>query len=189
MQDSYISTRKDLGIALEGSERTTMTALGGFLGEAIRAFDYTRIGELLRFGVTGLLCLIVNLLGVTLLTELAGVHYLSSLTISSTTSATVGFAINRWWTFRVRGTSIPPEYLRYLISAGTQIVISVWSCEYLVNHLGVPYLTAVVVVSGLLAPLSFLAHRTWSFGLAWLAKSPSNSMWSGDQGARAEKEA
>jgi putative flippase GtrA len=134
--------------------------------------DANRARELLRFGITGLLCLLVNLGGMTLLTELVGLHYLTSLAFSSATSATVGFVINRWWTFRIHGTSIAPEYLRYVITSGAQVIAGLWSCAWLVDGLHMPYVPAVLIVSGLLAPLSYLAHRAWSFGLAWLRQRP-----------------
>lgn len=139
----------------------------------LQAFDRARFLELLRFGTTGVLCLLVNLGGVTLLTELTGLHYLSSLAISSSTSATVGFAMNRWWTFRIHGTSVAPEYLRYVVIAGTQVIAGMWSCARVVEDLHVPYVTATILVSGLLAPFSYLLHRAWSFGLAWLRERPS----------------
>jgi putative flippase GtrA len=135
-------------------------------------FDRDRLRELTRFCLAGLLCALLNFVGVMLLTELAGWHYLTSLAISSVAVATVGFVINRWWTFRVRGTRVEPEYLRYLVVAGVQIVASVWLCAWLVDDLRVPYPAAVIGVSAILAPLSYLLHRAWSFGLSWLDKKP-----------------
>jgi putative flippase GtrA len=82
---------------------------------------------LLRFCVTGLLYALLNFAGAMLLTELIGLHYLTSLAVSSVSVATAGFIINRWWTS----------------TCGAQ---------------------------PLLAPLSYLLHRAWSFGLIWLEK-------------------
>jgi putative flippase GtrA len=136
------------------------------------ALDRDRFRELIRFCFSGLLCALLNLIGVMLLTELAGLHYLTSLAISSAAAATVGFILNRWWTFRVRGTAVEPEYLRYLVVAGAQIIVSLWFCAWLVDDLRVPYLPALIGVAAFLAPLSYVLHRAWSFGLIWLGRKP-----------------
>jgi len=129
--------------------------------------------ELARFALTGILCLLINVGGMTLLTELVRLHYLTSLALSSATSATIGFVVNRWWTFRVQGTAVAPEYLRYVVTAAAQVMAGLWSCAWLVDGLHIPYVAAVLLVSAALAPLSYLVHRAWSFGLHWLQERPS----------------
>jgi putative flippase GtrA len=124
--------------------------------------------ELVRFGVTGFFCLALNTGGVMLLTELIGLHYLLSLALSSMVVMTVGFLINKFWTFRVTETAAPPEFVRYIATNCTAMLVSLWLCSWLVEDLHVPYSGSVAIAGILCAPLTYLTHRAWTFGLTLL---------------------
>jgi putative flippase GtrA len=131
-------------------------------------FTWDRFLELLRFGVTGFFCLALNAGGVMLLTEVLGVHYLLSLAFSSTVVMTVGFLINKFWTFRVNGTAAPPEFIRYVMTNCAAMLVSLWLCSRLVEDMHVLYSWSVVIAGVVCAPVTYLTHRAWTFGLAVL---------------------
>lgn len=127
-----------------------------------------QLRELIRFGATGFFCLALNTSGVMLLTEIAGLHYLASLTLSSLIVMTVGYLINKYWTFRVDGTAVPPEFVRYVTTNCAAMLVSLWVCSSLVEDLHVPYSWSVVFAGIACAPLTYLTHRAWTFGLSIL---------------------
>jgi putative flippase GtrA len=131
-------------------------------------FTWDRLLELLRFGATGFFCLALNTGGVMLLTEIAGLHYLFSFAISSIVVMTVGFLINKFWTFRVDDTAAPPEFVRYVITNCAAMLVSLWLCSWLVGDMHIRYSLSVVIAGIICAPLTYLTHRAWTFGLALL---------------------
>ena len=127
-----------------------------------------RVFELARYGLTGALGASLNIGVVLLLTHYGKVHYLLSLIISSILVTVVGFFLNRSWTFRKSGRAQSSEFLRYVVITATQVVVGVVVCAALVELLGIHYLLAVACVAALSAPVIYLLHRGWSFGLSWL---------------------
>src|SRR5690606_22321271 len=107
--------------------------------------SWERLYELARFGATGFFCLGLNTGGVLVLTEILGLHYLVSLVVSSSVVMTVGFLINKFWTFRVKGTAAPPEFVRYIVTNCTAMLISLGLCSWLVEDMHVAYSWSVVV--------------------------------------------
>jgi putative flippase GtrA len=127
-----------------------------------------RVGEFARYAATGLFGVTVNAGGVALLTESLHLHYLVSLAAVSAFVTLAGFALNKYWTFRRRNTQVVPELARYVTTTALNIVIGIVCCAALVEVWDVPYVWAVALVGVGFAPLTYLAHRGWSFGLPWL---------------------
>jgi putative flippase GtrA len=131
----------------------------------LRMFTWERFQELFRFGATGFFCLALNTGGVMFLTERLGLYYLVSLVVSSSVVMTVGFLINKFWTFRVSNTAAPPEFARYILTNCAAMLLSVCLCSWLVADMHIPYSWAVVTAGIVCAPLTYLTHRAWTFGL------------------------
>jgi putative flippase GtrA len=127
-----------------------------------------RFRELARYVMTGGLCVLLNVFFVMVLTEYVGLHYLVSLALCSVIVTVVGFALNRSWTFRKRGTGVLPEFFRYAFATAVNIVIGLWACALLVEQLRVPYLFSIAIVGVVFAPMTYIVHRAWTFGLSWL---------------------
>lgn len=130
-----------------------------------------RIDEIVRYVVTGGLCVLLNVIIAMVLTEYLGLHYLLSLALCSIIVTVVGFVLNKSWTFRKHGTAALPEFLRYSLVTGMNIVIGMCVCAVLVEALHVPYLYAIAIVGVVFAPLTYLLHRAWTFGLSWVTRS------------------
>jgi putative flippase GtrA len=130
-----------------------------------------RVGELLRYGVTGALCVALKVAFVVLLTEYLGIHYLVSAVICSTAVAVVGFLLNKSWTFHRRGTAITPEFLRYTLTTLISMAVGLATCAWLVQNMRVPYFLALALVAVAFAPLTYVLHRGWAFRMAWRYES------------------
>ncbi len=129
--------------------------------------DHRRIGgEFTRFCLTGLLAVVLNNLIIVGLTEILEIHYLWSIIICFFLTTLVGFILNRRWSFRVASRTRQRELRRYaavtLIGIGTALG-GTWGFV----QLGVPYYIATLGIAAVLAPINFLLHRVWSFGLRW----------------------
>lgn len=127
-----------------------------------------RFGELARYAVTGVLCASLNVIIAMFLTEYVGLHYLVSLALCSAIVIVVGFFLNRSWTFRMRGTAMVAEFFRYAVATGVNVVIGLCACAFLVEELHIPYSFSIAIVAVAFAPMTYVVHRAWTFGLSWL---------------------
>jgi putative flippase GtrA len=127
-----------------------------------------RLGELARFGSTGAFCAALNVVVAVLLTQYAGLHYLVGQAIGAGAVIVAGFFLNRSWTFRKRGSAAVLEFLRYGLVTVANVIIGLLSCAFLVEEVGIPYAYAIAIVAIVFAPINYLVHRVWSFGLSWL---------------------
>ncbi|MEJ0038791.1 MAG: GtrA family protein [Gammaproteobacteria bacterium] len=127
-----------------------------------------RFNELARFAVTGAVCASLNVLISILLTEYLGLHYLVSLTICSCAVIVTGFFLNRSWTFRKSGPEIVAEFGRYSLATSVNMVVGICACALLVEELHLPYAYAIAIVAIAFAPMTYVVHRVWTFGLSWI---------------------
>lgn len=128
------------------------------------------IREFGRYAATGILSVALNTLIIVVLTELAGFHYLVSTAICFVTVMLTSFTLNRFWTFRKMTGSVSIDLGRYATVAILNLLLSVGLSYLLVEHLGVRYEFAAAALSLIVAPVSFLVHRRWSFALRWPAR-------------------
>ncbi len=131
------------------------------------------LGELFRFAVTGAVCVGLNVLIVTVLTEYAHFHYLVSLTVCFFTVTFLGFVANRIWTFGKRDGRRAEDFGRYVVVTLVNLLVGLSLCGLMVERLAIPYAVAVVLISIAFVPISFVLHRRWSFGLRWVDGSTS----------------
>jgi len=127
-----------------------------------------RLGEMIRYLATGALGASLNVAVAVFLTERVGFNYLISLTICSAMVIVVGFFLNRNWTFRRRGTTVVPEFLRYALVTGINVPIGLVACAFLVEVAKIRYTYSIMIVAALFAPLTYIVHRAWTFGLSWI---------------------
>lgn len=122
-------------------------------------------GELVRYGLTGALCVVLNVVIVTVLTEYAHLHYLLSFAVCFVTVTLIGFALNRWWTFRKLGGAPAQDLRRYVLVTLANMAVGIPLCGLMVDVGGLPYWLAIVLISLAFVPLTFLLQRNWSFQL------------------------
>lgn len=121
-------------------------------------------GELARFCIVGLLSVALNNLIIVALTELLGFHYLTSIFLCFLLATLMGFVLNRSWSFRKRSAVRHVEVARYFTVTILGLFLGLFASWYFTGY-GIPYYVTMIVVGILMAPLNFLAHRLWSFGL------------------------
>lgn len=97
-------------------------------------------------------------------TEIAGLHYLQSILLTTLLTTFVGFALNRQWTFRKGGRMEWRELGRYLAGVMWSLGL-IMALTWGLVRLGLPYYLACLMLAALMAPINFILHRQWSFGL------------------------
>lgn len=124
----------------------------------------TRLRGIIRFSVVGGASALANTIIIVLLTELLSINYLVSYLICFLCVTAFGFALNRSWSFEVDGQARGREVGRYLLVAIGSAAIAMAASRIMVAF-GMPYQLAVLLSAGLMAPLNFISHRYFSFGL------------------------
>lgn len=123
-----------------------------------------RAREFARFLIVGGISALVNTIIIVLLTEIFRLNYLVSYAICFVSVTLFGFIANRSWSFSVDGQASSREARRYFaVTIGTTIIAM--AASKVMVDLGLPYPVAVFLSAGAMAPLNFVSHRSFSFGL------------------------
>ena len=116
-----------------------------------------------RFLLVGGLCFFTNLMVLYVGTELVGLHYLVSTFFSIFVTNTLGWVLNRKWTFASSSSNWLLEYGRYLTVSLSGFAFSLGLMTLLVSGAGVHYLLASASIAVGMTVVNFAAHRGWSF--------------------------
>lgn len=116
-----------------------------------------------RFLATGGFCFLVNLAVLHTGTEWLGLHYLVSMLVSIAAVTTIGWGINRSWTFRSSQPGRVREFVRYASLALGSMGISLGMMALLVSAMGLHYLVASTVIACGMAVANFVGHDRFTF--------------------------
>lgn len=120
--------------------------------------------QLVRFSAVSLFCFALGLGVLAGLHELAGVYYLVAYVAAFVVTSSLGYVLNGRYTFRA-GNGDRTGLLRYTLVNVSLLVINGSALRLLVEHFGVWYLSATLLLALLNTPVSFLAHRVVSYRL------------------------
>ena len=117
--------------------------------------------RLLIFAVNGMNVFAVGLLIQVLLIRFAGLGYVTSYVLQTLASIQLSFMLSRFLTWRDRDVAILPALARFNMQqfAVTGLGMAGYAC---LEWLGMNYIVANVVVTGVLVPVSFLSSHKWS---------------------------
>lgn len=116
-----------------------------------------------RFLVVGGTCFAVNMGVLYVGTEWLGFHYLVSMAISIVVANSLGWALNRQWTFGATPSYWLHEYVRYFSVNLLSFGFSLLAMAVLVSGLGWNYLFASALLAAVMTLVNFVLHRDWSF--------------------------
>jgi putative flippase GtrA len=120
------------------------------------------LGEAVRFGTVGVLQNGLNVAAFALATEL-GVHYRAAAVIAGVLALVASFLMNRHWTFTGRRAPAGGQAVRYGLVFAAAIALGVVLLTFFVEVAGLPEVAGQVAAIVVVAPVSFLAQRTWVF--------------------------
>lgn len=119
--------------------------------------------RLIRFVIVGGLCFVTNLAVLYGGTDLLGWHYLISMAVSIVVANTLGWLLNRLWTFWKSGRPWWVEYARYMSVSFSSTLISLMLMVLGVSVIGIHYLLSSAIIALVMLLFNFIAHRDWSF--------------------------
>jgi putative flippase GtrA len=112
----------------------------------------------MRFSAVGAGCLALGAAVLAGLHELAGVNYLVAYAASFVASNIAGYVLNARFTFSLKAVSRAGA-VRYMTVNGALLCANTLAMKLLVDGLHLWYITAAVLLGGLVTPVSFLAQR------------------------------
>jgi len=121
--------------------------------------------KFLSYAAIGGVIALLNLAALWLLTSIAGLHYLLSTLFAFLALTPLAFWLQKLVTFRTPRERAPVEWPRYFATMGTSLAANLGLMYVLVSLLGLWYLAASVVVTGLFLVANFLVNERWSFAL------------------------
>lgn len=118
---------------------------------------------LIRFALIGGACYLVGLALVYLGTGVLGWHYLASQSIALLLVNSLGWVLNRNWTFAASRRHPVEEYFRYFAVNLSSFALTLTIMAGLVSGLAMNYLVASAFTAAIMMVINFFAHRNWSF--------------------------
>lgn len=117
----------------------------------------------LRFVIVGGICFVLNLVVLHVCVEVLGLHYMIAMLVSIFVVYSVGWILNRTWTFRSRDRAVFLEYGRYVSANLAAMLVSLAAMWVLVSRFGVHYLLASAVIAVGMTAVNFAVHSAWTF--------------------------
>jgi dolichol-phosphate mannosyltransferase len=130
---------------------------------SLREF-FGRYDVILRYGISGVIGILVNLITLYLLTDLAGLWYLLSAVLAYIMSFIVAFTLQKYWTFRDTDHSrLPRQATLYLMIALGALLFDLLALYILVDIFEFWYLGSQIFVLAIIAGTSFLLNKNITF--------------------------
>ncbi len=129
----------------------------------LRLIDFVRRNEFIKFCIVGLFCALQNILILYCLTSILNFHYFFSIFLQMLYVNTLGFYLNRRYTFFIQSSRFWQELFRYhtvMISSFFTVSILMY---LLVEVMHIWYLHAFILLTIGMTLYNFLVHKRWSF--------------------------
>lgn len=125
-----------------------------------------RFAQLMRFCIVGLTCFVTNIVALAVLCEIFGVHYVVAYILVFFLGTSLGYWLNKRFTFSLNTPRDHAAFVRYLLVCGFMLATSTVLLHVFVEWLHIWYLAAVTIIAGINVPVSFVAHRVVSYRIA-----------------------
>ncbi|HHV48281.1 MAG TPA: GtrA family protein [Rhodocyclaceae bacterium] len=119
--------------------------------------------RVVRFVLIGGVCFLTNLAVLYVGTDILGWYYLLSMAVSIIVANSLGWLLNRNWTFPASRFSWWMEYGRYMSVSFSSTLISLLLMILCVSVFGMHYLLASASIALAMISFNFIVHRDWSF--------------------------
>ena len=119
--------------------------------------------QLVRFFLVGVSGYTVNLVVFALALHVAGMDYRLAACVSFVAAVTNNFVWHRRWTFKVRAGSMRSQGTRFLVVSLGSFATSLLILTLLVDVVGLPEVLSQAISLGVVAPVSFVINKFWSF--------------------------
>jgi putative flippase GtrA len=124
------------------------------------------VGQVFRFGVTGVLLTLLVAGGYWLVAGLTDIHEMVALTLSYLLFTPLGYLLHSRWSFRGYGArdKAAVRGVRFLAVNTSGFLLNQFFVWYLVRHLGGPVWWSVIPIVLVTPLVTFSLQRRWVFG-------------------------
>ena len=120
-------------------------------------------GYLLRQGVVGMVCFVLNLALMWSLVEILGLHVLLAAAICFFALNAIGHHLSRIVVFRHSSSAYGHSLVRFNLVMAVGFALNLSAMALTTQWLGIPYLLASALIAALFFIGNFVAHRDWTF--------------------------
>ena len=113
----------------------------------------------IKYVISGCTGAFVNLATLFILTEFANIYYMVSAVIAFLVSLSVGFNLQKRWTFQDNNKKVFKQVALYFVITSTNLLINMALLYFLVEKLDVWYMLAQVIIYGSLSVFSFIMYK------------------------------
>ncbi len=122
-----------------------------------------RYRQFLTYSVGGIIASIIDFGLLYSLTEFVGLWYLASASIAVLLAATFNYLWQRNVVFNKSGQSMLGQAFRFIIISGIAILLNIALLYVAVDMLGLWYMLAKVIVTGIVLIWNFLGNKYYTF--------------------------
>jgi putative flippase GtrA len=123
------------------------------------------VQQVARFVAVGASGYVLNLITFTLLLTVAGVHYRVAATGAFLVALANNFFWHRHWTFQAKAGRPGGQAARFVAICVTAFALDLLALSLLVDVAGAPTVASQALTIALVAPLTFLANKHWTFAV------------------------
>ncbi|MBD2178016.1 GtrA family protein [Pseudanabaena sp. FACHB-1998] len=128
-----------------------------------KILDRSLRNQFLRFFLVGGFCASLNLIILYTLTDLCRFHYLVSILIQNIVVNSIGFYLNRAFTFKNQKDNFLQGLIKYhMVMVSSLLIVSILM-YLLVDIFHVWYMTAFIFVTIIMIAYNFISHKKWTF--------------------------
>lgn len=120
-------------------------------------------GQLIRYGISGVTGICINILTLYILTDIVGLWYLMSAVLAFCVTLIVTFSLQKYWTFKDRDNAFVTQGARYALVALSSLIAGTVLLYVAVDIFGFWYLGSQAVIMFTLAGCTFLANKYFTF--------------------------
>ena len=118
------------------------------------------IEQFVKFGFVGVICFVIDYGVMILLTELFGVPYLISCTISFSISVVVNYYLSMSYIFTSRDDiSKSKEFTIFVVLSVLWVLLTVLFMWMMTDLIGVHYMLSKIVVTGIVMAFNFITRK------------------------------
>lgn len=128
-----------------------------------KILDSSLRNQFLRFFIVGGFCASLNIIILYVLTDLCKFHYLVSILIQNIVVNSIGFYLNRAFTFKKKEDDLLQGLIKYHIVMISSLVIVSFLMYLFVDIFHIWYMTAFIVITIIMIAYNFISHKKWTF--------------------------
>ncbi len=121
-----------------------------------------------KFIITSLLVSSLNFVLLYVLTDIVGLWYMASAVILTITLVVVSFAVNYYWTWRIKKKElkviVASRFVKYIVVGGSTALL-IWGLLYTLTEFGhLYYLISATITWVVAVVVAFLSNNYWTYG-------------------------